>query len=51
MIKKYNNILKNTSDGAEMIIKSAKKRRIMALSEAKSINSETGLKNKLVAVK
>ena len=51
MIKKYNNSFINTSDGVEMIIKCAKKRRIMALSAAKTINSETGLKNKLVAVK
>ena len=51
MIKRYNNDFTNISNSAAIIIKSAKKRRIMAISAAKSINSETGLGNKLVAIK
>ena len=51
MIKRYNNDFSNTSNSAAMILKSSKKRRIMALSAAKAINSEAGLSNKLVALK
>ena len=51
MIKRYNIDSTNISNGAAMIFKSAKKRRAMAISAAKSINSETGLNNKLVAIK
>ena len=51
MIKRYKNDFTNISNGAAMIEKGAKKRRIMALSTAKSINSEAGLGNKLVAIK
>ena len=51
MIKRYNLDNTNESKGVAMIIKSAKKRRVMALSVAKSIHSETGLSNKLVALK
>ena len=51
MIKRYNSDFSNISNAAAMITKSAQKRRAMALSAAKSINSETGLSNKLVAIK
>ena len=51
MIKRYKQDFINISNGAAMIEKSAKKRRIMALSAAKSVTSETGLGNKLVAIK
>ncbi|MBQ7450600.1 hypothetical protein IJS77_04215 [bacterium] len=51
MIKRYKNDFSNISNAAAMITKNAKKRRIMALSAAKAINSEAGLGNKLVAIK
>lgn len=51
MIKRYDNDTTNISNAAAMIIKSAKKRRSVAISAAKSINSETGLNNKLIAIK
>ena len=51
MIKRYNIESTNVSNAATMIINSSKKRRMMAISAAKTINSETGLSNKLTAVK
>lgn len=51
MIKRYNYDTSNISNAVAMITKSAKKRRSMAISAAKSINSETGLNNKLIAIK
>ena len=51
MIKRYQNDTTNISNAVSMILKSAKKRRAIAISAAKSINSETGLGNKLVAIK
>ena len=51
MIKKYNHDTSNISNAVSMILKSAKKRRALAISAAKSINSETGLGNKLIAIK
>ena len=51
MIKKYNHDTSNISNAVSMILKSAKKRRALAISAAKSINSETGLGNKLIVIK
>ncbi len=51
MIKRYNVNSSNVSDAVAIILKSAKKRRSMAIAAAKSVNSETGLTNKLIAIK
>lgn len=51
MIKRYCIDSSNVSNTAEMIMRSAKKRRAMAIAAAKSINSDIGLTNKLVAIK
>ena len=51
MIKKYKLDSSNISNAVSMILKSAKKRRAIAISAAKAINSETGIGNKLVAIK
>ena len=51
MIKRYNTDYTNISVAAALISKSAKRRRSVALSAVKAINSETGLGNKLVAIK
>ena len=51
MIKRYSIDSSNVSNTADMIMKSAQKRRAMAIAAAKSINSDIGLTNKLVAIK
>ncbi len=51
MLKRINNPTNNTFSGVEFILRGAKKRRAMAVSNAVSINSETGVQMKLQAVK
>ena len=51
MIKRYNVDSSNISITAALIIKSAKKRRSIAIASAKAINNDIGLGNKLVAIK
>ena len=51
MLKKVINPTNNTFSGVEFILRGAKKRRAMAVSNAVSMNSETGVQVKLQAVK
>ena len=51
MLKKIVNPTSNTFSGVEFILRGAKKRRSMAVSNAVSMNSETGIQMKLQAVK
>lgn len=51
MLKKINTPSSNTFSGVEFILRGAKKRRAMAISNALSVNSETGIQVKLQAVK
>ena len=51
MLKKIVNPTNNTFSGVEFILRGAKKRRAMAVSNAVSLNSETGIQMKLQAVK
>ena len=51
MLKKVINPTNNTFSGVEFILRGAKKRRAMAVSNAVSINAENGVQVKLRAVK
>ena len=51
MLKKIVNPTNNTFSGVEFILRGAKKRRAMAISNAIAINTETGVQVKLQAVK
>ena len=51
MLKKVINPTNNTFSGVEFILRGAKKRRAMAVSNAVSINTENGVQVKLRAVK
>lgn len=51
MLKKILTPSNNTFSGVEFILRGAKKRRAMALSNAMTINAETGVQVKLQAVK
>ena len=51
MLKKIVTPSNNTFSGVEFILRGAKKRRTMAIANAVSITSETGIQTKLQAVK
>ncbi len=51
MLKKIFTPNNNTFSGVEFILRGAKKRRAMAISNAVSINNETGVQTKLQAIK
>ena len=51
MLKKITNPTNNTFSGVEFILRGAKKRRAMAVSNAATMNTETGVQVKLQAVK
>ena len=51
MLKKLLTPTNNTFGGVEFILRGAKKRRAMALSNAMSVNTETGVQVKLQAIK
>jgi len=51
MLKKIATPTNNTFCGVEFILRGAKKRRAMAVSNAVTINSESGIQVKLQAVK
>lgn len=51
MLKKIINPTNNTFSGVEFILRGAKKRRAMAISNALTVNAETGVPVKLQAVK
>ena len=51
MLKKIITPTNNTFSGVEFILRGAKKRRAMAISNAVAINAETGIQTKLQAVK
>ena len=51
MLKKIITPTNNTFSGVEFILRGAKKRRAMAISNAVAINTETGVQVKLQAVK
>jgi len=51
MLKKIVNPSNNTFGGVEFILRGAKKRRAMAVSNAVAMNNETGVQVKLQAVK
>ena len=51
MLKKIVTPTNNTFSGVEFILRGAKKRRAMAISNALTVNSEAGLTVKLQAVK
>ena len=51
MLKKITTPSNNTFSGVEFILRGAKKRRAMAISNAVAINAETGIQVKLQAVK
>lgn len=51
MLKKIITPSNNTFSGVEFILRGAKKRRAMAISNAITVNSETGVQVKLQAVK
>ena len=51
MLKKLTTPTNNTFSGVELILRGAKKRRAMAISNAVAINAETGIQVKLQAVK
>lgn len=51
MLKKITTPTNNTFSGVEFILRGARKRRAMAVSNAVTINSEAGIQVKLQAVK
>lgn len=51
MLKKIATPTNNTFSGVEFILRGAKKRRAIAVSNAVTINAETGIQVKLQAVK
>lgn len=51
MLKKLHAPTNNTFSGVEFILRGAKKRRAMAISNAIAVNTETGIQVKLQAVK
>ena len=51
MLKKIATPTNNTFSGGEFILRGAKKRRAMAVSNAVTINAESGIQVKLQAVK
>jgi len=51
MLKKIVSPTTNTFSGVEFILRGAKKRRAMAVSNAVSVNTDTGVQVKLQAVK
>ena len=51
MLKKLINPTNNTFSGVEFVLRGAKKRRAMAISNAVAVNAETGVQIKLQAVK
>ncbi len=51
MLKKIVTPTNNTFNGVEFILRGAKKRRTMAISNAVKINAESGIQTKLQAVK
>ena len=51
MLKKITTPSNNTFSGVEFILRGAKKRRTMAVSNAVAINAESGVQTKLQAVK
>ena len=51
MLKKIITPSNNTFSGVEFILRGAKKRRAMAISNALAVNAETGVQVKLKAVK
>ncbi len=51
MLKKLTTPTNNTFSGVEFILRGAKKRRSMAVSNAVTINTESGVQVKLQAVK
>ena len=51
MLKKLTTPTNNTFSGVEFILRGAKKRRAMAVSNALAINAESGIQAKLQAVK
>lgn len=51
MLKKIVTPSNNTFSGVEFILRGAKKRRAMAISNALAVNTETGVQVKLQAVK
>jgi hypothetical protein len=50
MIKKLSKMNNNISTSVEFLLQGAKKRRAMAISNAKMMNSDIGIKTKLVAL-
>ena len=51
MLKKIITPTNNTFSGVEFILRGAKKRRAMAISNAVAVSAETGIQQKLQAVK
>ena len=51
MLKKLVSPSCNVSDSVEFILRGAKKRRSMALMNARAVNADAGIQAKLVAVK
>ena len=51
MLKRLETPTTNVYGGVAFILRGAKKRRSMALANAKMINSEVGIQTKLVAIK
>lgn len=51
MLKKIETPSCNIYGGVEFILRGAKKRRSMALANARMLNAESGVQQKLVAVK
>lgn len=51
MLRRIEEPSNNIYNGVEFILRGAKKRRAMAMANAKMMNSETALQQKLVAVK
>ncbi len=51
MLKKIELPTNNIYAGVEFVLRGAKKRRSMAMATAKMLNSEAGIKTRLVAIK
>ncbi len=51
MIKKIEQPTSNINESVEFILRGARKRRSMALMNARAINADAGIQAKLVAVK
>ena len=51
MIKKLTTPSKNICESVELILRGAKKRRVLAYSNANMINSEAGIKANIAVVK